>query len=213
MRKLIKLITPPIIPILIRKVNSYFKRKKLVLFDGFDSKLFKEYTLNAKIYGEYGVGQSTRWVIENTEAKIISVESNKDYLDWLSSKLSDKKRSLFIWADIGTIFDGFGRPANYDKRDNFKFYFNAIWQQNLKPDVVLIDGRFRVACFFSSILNADPGTVIIFDDYTYRPYYHIVEEVIKPFELNDRQAFFKVPNSFDKNLTMEYLNDFKYVVD
>ena len=34
-------------------------------------------------------------------------------------------------------------------------------------DCVLVDGRFRVCCFLTSLKNAEQGTRIIFDDYVY----------------------------------------------
>jgi hypothetical protein len=39
---------------------------------------------------------------------------------------------------------------------------------NVKPDLVLINSRFRLACFMHSLLAADPGTPLLFDDYTNR---------------------------------------------
>ena len=40
---------------------------KKTLFDG-DDYLFKKYLKNCKIYFEYGVGDSTIWVLENTSS-------------------------------------------------------------------------------------------------------------------------------------------------
>lgn len=40
----------------------------------------------------------------------------------------------------------------------------------------MIDGRFRVACFLYSLLCAETGTVILFDDYSLRFRYHLVED-------------------------------------
>ena len=47
--------------------------------------------------------------------------------------------------------------------------------RGLAPDLVLVDGRFRAACFLASLLFARPGAVILFDDYVDRPFYHTVE--------------------------------------
>ena len=46
------------------------------LFDG-DDKLFKLYLQDCKLYFEYGVGLSTSWVFENSNAKIIAVDTDK----------------------------------------------------------------------------------------------------------------------------------------
>ena len=47
---------------------------KGVIFDG-DDRLFKEILSDTKIYGEYGCGNSTKWVLENTNAIVKSVET------------------------------------------------------------------------------------------------------------------------------------------
>lgn len=42
-----------------------------------------------------------------------------------------------------------------------------------------------------SLLNSDPDTIIVFDDYRDRTEYHIVEKYIKPIAMCGRQALFK----------------------
>ena len=54
--------------------------------------------------------------------------------------------------------------------------------------MVLIDGRFRVACFLFSLLNAKKDSIIIFDDYMNRSEYHVVEEVLPKYEKCGRQV-------------------------
>jgi hypothetical protein len=43
----------------------------------------------------------------------------------------------------------------------------------LKPDLVLVDGRFRVACVFQALLTV-PTARILVHDFWQRPAYHIV---------------------------------------
>ena len=88
-----------------------------------------------------------------------------------------------------------------------------MWTFNLKADVILIDGRFRVASFLFSLINAKEGSIIIFDDYMNRPHYHVVEEVLEVYENFGRQAVFKVPKVFNKKLAEELLKKFIYVMD
>ena len=77
----------------------------------------------------------------------------------------------------------------------------------------MIDGRFRVACFLNSLLNADPNTIILFDDYINRPHYHIVEEFLKPTQSCGRQACFVVPKTLNKDKIKEMYNQFLIVMD
>ena len=79
--------------------------------------------------------------------------------------------------------------------------------------MILIDGRFRVACFLFSLINSKEDSTIIFDDYMNRPYYHVVEEVIQIHENCGRQAIFRVPATFNKKLARKLLNNFTYVFD
>ncbi|MDB2388614.1 hypothetical protein N9W47_05090, partial [Alphaproteobacteria bacterium] len=101
----------------------------------------------------------------------------------------------------------------YSYRNNFIDYIGAVWHFNLKADVILIDGRFRVACFIYSLLNAEEGSVIIFDDYINRSFYHVVEEIVPRFDECGRQAVFKVPKQFNINLAKKLLDKFIYVFD
>ena len=71
--------------------------------------------------------------------------------------------------------NSFGRPEDYTMRENIMKYATDIWMRKSKPNLVLVDGRFRVLCFLVSIKHCDEKTKIIFDDYVNRKYYHIVE--------------------------------------
>jgi len=69
----------------------------------------------------------------------------------------------------------------------------------LSPDLILVDGRFRVACFLASLLRGTPGTPILFDDYVGREerYAH-VERYVKPSQPLGRTMLFEVPDGLDK---------------
>ncbi len=185
-------------------------QKETILFDGDDS-LFKQYLMNCKIYFEYGVGASTSWVLENTNSKIISVDSDKKWINTID--ISNKgSRVKLNWINLGDL-QSWGRPKSYEYRQNFIDYIGKVWNSNKKADIVLIDGRFRVACFLYSVLNAKENTFIIFDDYFNRSWYHIVEEIIPIYDRCGRQAVFKVPKMFDKNFANDLLSKFIYVFD
>ena len=181
-----------------------------VLFDG-DDYLFKKYLKNCKIYFEYGVGQSTIWVLENTQCNIISVDTDKEWINKVSVS-NYKERIKINWIDLGDL-ENWGRPRTYKYRSKFIDYISNVWKFSSKADVILVDGRFRVACFLFSLLNAKTDSLIIFDDYINRSQYHVVEEILKYDERCGRQVVFKVPNVFDKALAKELLNNFIYVFD
>ena len=63
------------------------------------------------------------------------------------------------------------------------------------------------------IHNAKTNSLIIFDDYNNRPYYHIVEEIVPIYKICGRQALFKVPKFFNKKSAQKLLDNFTYVFD
>jgi len=202
-KKILKLTLPPLLmfPVFwIYRRITYLKqgarlgnsKNSNFLFDGQDS-LFKSTLLETKLYGEYGCGKSTKWVLNNTDSKILAVDTSKH---WVNEVLDDNKdnniRLDIKYIDVGeVVFMGY--PKSYNKQEVFSDYTNWIWEQSKKPDTVLIDGRFRVCCFLTSLKLADEGTRIIFDDYIGRPHYHIVEKFIDRKEICGRQCLFIVP--------------------
>ena len=64
--------------------------------------------------------------------------------------------------------------------NKWKSYVQAPWKviYNQTPDLIFIDGRFRVACaLYSIIMMRDyPKTKILIDDYLNRPEYKIIEK-------------------------------------
>lgn len=188
--------------------------KKAILKDLFEgeNELFLKYLQNSNYYGEYGSGLSTIYVSNFSTVKGISAETDILWVYKIKDNLSSESNMELIHIDLGKVLQ-FGRPESYVYKDKFKDYLNSLWVGRFKPDLVLIDGRFRVACFLTSLINAESGTHIIFDDYPSRPYYHIVEKFEKPILQNKRQAVFKVNKNYDENEIKYYLDKFEYVVD
>lgn len=200
----------PFAPKYYRHIRRRSQGRANTLFDG-DDRMFKRVVLRARVYGEYGVGASTDWVYENTNARIVAVDTS---IEWARSVLrgKDPLRISIEFADCGPLGD-WGRPLTYEFRDKFASYTEKIWTGGSKPDTVLIDGRFRVCCFLTSLLRADPGTKLIFDDYNDRIHYHVVEEVLKPVEKCGRQALFELSADFDRELAETLARDFRMVMD
>jgi hypothetical protein len=181
------------------------------LFDG-DSKLFTEYLESSAVYGEYGCGVSSVYAINFAEKATISVDTDSTWVEKVKKVV--KYNSLL---DISTVNLGeasiWGKPESYAFRENIKQYLNYIWSQKIKPDFVLIDGRFRVAAFLTTLKNANKGTIICFDDYVMRPIYHIVEEFETPLRHNSRQAIFCVNKNYDIKQLDFYIEKFEFVFD
>jgi hypothetical protein len=213
LKKIIKLFIPEIILIIKRKLLNQTKVSE-ELFNGY-SELFKKNLSSQAIYGEYGCGQSSFYVLENFDIPVYSVDSSEHWVNII--KKNSKSNNLNInYVNLGKVEEeSWGRPDDYSMRDNFIEYANDIWNRKLKPNVVLIDGRLRVLCFLVSLKRCNPGTKIIFDDYVNRKHYHIVEELIKPTSNDGRQCLFEVNdnNNIDMNKLDFLINKFNYILD
>ena len=210
-RKIIKLLLPPIIPYL---YSTIFTKINNSLFDG-DDLLFKKLVEEINIYGEYGCGLSTKWMLKNTSSKVISVDSSREWVEKVKTKKNLYKSRLIIkHIDLGRV-GSYGKPLSYIKSHNFQNYTDFIWEQTVKPKLVLIDGRFRVCCFLTSLKLADAGTKIIFDDYVNRPHYHFVEKYVSRMNECGRQCLFVVPSksSIDMDSLNKDIDFFRFVMD
>jgi hypothetical protein len=61
-----------------------------------------------------------------------------------------------------------------------------------QPDVVLVDGRFRVGCALATAFKTGREIELYFDDYKRRTQYHAVEEILGKPALIGRMARFEV---------------------
>ncbi len=183
------------------------------LFDGND-RLFKQLAVDANIYAEYGCGASTIWMANHTGCSIYGTDSSEVWLDKVRTSVVDPGRVTLHFADVGRVGD-WGRPVGYDKAENFSDYTDWVWKQGITPDLVLVDGRFRVCCFLTSLKNAGEGVHIVFDDYTDRTHYHFVERFLKPIDTCGRQAVFLVPakETVDTAELQRAIDQFRFVMD
>lgn len=165
----------------------------------------------AKCYLEYGTGGSSVSAVMARVPNIVCVESD---LSWLRA-VAYKLRSLgvaesalhFSYQNIGPT-GRWGVPVSNDEFKRWHLYPLGFWtdpERSLSPDLVLIDGRFRVACFMASLIFAKPGSVILFDDYVNRDFYHSIETFVKPEQVAGRMALFRVPKRINANAAWAHL--------
>ena len=95
------------------------------LFDG-NAMLFNKHLININIYGEYGIGHSTCWVLNNTKAKILSVDTSIEWIDKVKSKIKYHERIKIEWVDLGELGD-WGKPTSYVNRKFIYNYLESIW--------------------------------------------------------------------------------------
>jgi hypothetical protein len=131
---------------------------------------------------------------------IISVDTSKLWVDKVRNSLSNTESNLDLhYCNVGEIGD-WGTPINGERYQHFWRYTVHPWvsarKKSLQPDLVLIDGRFRVASFLYSVVASKEGTLIMFDDYFDRKKYSVVEEFCKIQEVHGRMAIFCVEKKY-----------------
>lgn len=165
---------------------------------------FKNQIAKCTCFLEYGCGGSTYYAsMVAGVPNIISVDTSKLWVDKVKHALSNSKSNLNLYyCNVGEIGD-WGTPINGDRYQHFWRYTVYPWstarKKSLEPDLVLVDGRFRVASFLYSLVAAKEGTLIMFDDYFDRKKYAVVEEFCQIKEAHGRMAVFCV----DKNYSAE----------
>jgi hypothetical protein len=164
----------------------------------------------ANSYLEFGCGLSTEFISKSYGCRIRSIDTSADWIEIVRERVRGDVELVHI--DLGPV-GAWGRPESYKFREHFVRYLEAGFEQGFDPDVILIDGRFRVACLLSSLLLASPGTKIVFDDYVMRPHYKVVEEILRPVTLSSRQAMFVRPDSIDFGQIRDLRDRFTYVMD
>ncbi len=136
---------------------------------------------NSKCYLEYGTGNSTL-LAKKLDKEFYAVESDSNFFKFL--KLNFDKN--YILVSLGVVFF-FSTPVFASIR---RFYLNKraikyasfiiekMKRDRKKPDLVLIDGRYRVLCclfIYKFLLNNQNKNIsIIIDDFQNRRYYQIL---------------------------------------
>lgn len=128
---------------------------------------------------EFGCGGSTLLAIQLEIPRITSVDSDPAWLERLRQDpqigAREREGSLtLIHGDIGPV-RGWGRPVEDKPRPEWRAYWSALDEETAKGvDIVLVDGRFRVACALNALLLLRPGALVAIHDYWNRPKYQVV---------------------------------------
>jgi hypothetical protein len=143
---------------------------------------------------EYGSGGSTVMAASMPDKVVWSVESDLAWMQgveaWFIAHPPLSEVHL-RHADVGPTGQ-WGRPKGTAKHARFHHYPLDVWDEPgfAHPDTVLIDGRFRAACFLTVAFRITRPVTVYFDDYADRPAYHVVERFGRPGATAGRMARF-----------------------
>jgi hypothetical protein len=146
---------------------------------------------------EYGSGGTTRLAAGMPGKLIFSVESDLMWALDLQAELDAAETAspvMVYHSDIGET-GKWGRPILSETNwRGFHRFALDIWDQPFfrAPDVVLIDGRLRMACLGTVMMYTDRPVTVLFDDYVNRPMYQVVERLVTPTRTIGRMAQFDI---------------------
>ena len=162
--------------------------------------LFRKAIGKATSYFEFGSGGSTVWAIQ-AGLTVKGVESDARWVDALKDKLGERCQVESV--DIGPT-GAWGYPVSMEHSENFQNYSRAIQGHDLPFDLILVDGRFRVACTIAAIQHVldhhqNPESAeILIHDFWDRPQYHAVLEFLDPVEKAETAGLFRIKPSLER---------------
>lgn len=167
----------------------------------------------AGVIVEYGSGGSTVLAGDMPGKVVFAVESDKAWAagmaGWFAAHPPRAEVHLHP-VDIGPTKD-WGAPVTDRGWRRYHQYPLSVWDRAdfRHPDVVLIDGRFRVACLLTVLYRITRPVVVLFDDYLRREAYHLVEQDVKPVAMVGRMARFElVPRAFPMDGLARFIDCF-----
>lgn len=160
-------------------------------------------------YAEFGTGGSTLLAVRQGFEAVVGVESDPA---WLASVLRNEDvaaevaagRCTLVHGNIGKV-GNWGSPVDREQVRRWPRYIAAMWEawdrRGSFPDIVLVDGRFRVPCCLSVALMAaaragqGPAPLVMIHDVTDRrpnyqrvfDFFHLEEQAESLCVLSPRQ--------------------------
>ena len=159
-----------------------------------EADLLRERYAATDVILEYGSGGSTVLAASLPGRVVQSVESDAAWAQslgrWFDANPPLREVRLHH-ADIGPT-RRWGQPEGQASWASFHAYPLGVWDREdfIHPDLVLIDGRFRAACFLATLFRIERPVTVLWDDYEGRPAYHEVERYARPSRMCGRMAVF-----------------------
>ena len=192
---------------------DFVSAASIPLMSDVEIRFLDEILSKADAYLEFGIGNSTLFALDHQNLGCVKgIESSKEWLEMLvkdpsiSAAMATGRLEL-VHVDIGPTKKN-GYPRGDSDEAEWKEYSNQTFSscgQAAQHRVVLVDGRFRVACFLKMLKSMAPEdlkrTQILIHDYN-RQYYHVIEEFAELVESHGRLALFqgKKPDASEVHL-------------
>lgn len=168
---------------------------------------YLEMVSSCQNYLEFGSGSSTI-VVAGIGKPLTTVESSPKFLSFVESRCrhirpdSPVSSMNFVHGDIGET-GPWGRPIfpSHKRPQRWRNYPLAPWIElggTYRADLVLVDGRFRVACALALVLHQkDTDWDLLVDDFSDRPEYSPIAEFAQLRGVSGRMAHFHPKHDVD----------------
>lgn len=140
--------------------------------------LYDEMLSKGSVYFEFGLGGSTLFAAQHSNLHhITAVDSSTSWITKVKSEAPiaagiQRGRISIVHVDLGPV-GAYGYPIHRDAARE-REYSKAILGTTPAPDVVLVDGRYRVACALRTVLSAVqngwPHLILMIHDYERQEY-------------------------------------------
>jgi hypothetical protein len=150
--------------------------------------MFESYLGKAQVYLEFGSGGSTLAACRQANiTNVAFVESDPWwYHHVLDSIKCDNLSVIPFFCDMNVLANNWGHPGPGCTESQMRAYTDVGLIPGLPPlaqiDMILVDGRFRVACCLKLFSSLSDNCVLLFDDFYPRKYYQIVLDFFQIIE-------------------------------
>ena len=185
--------------------------KGIPRMDNSEIAFLQTYLLKSENVFEFGCGGSTIFISNNQNIKNIhSVDSDIDWINKVKEDLPKKTKLRYI--DINADSHNWGHPKDHSKIDDWPKYSSALLKiRNFFPDLILVDGRFRVACALKSISRMKKDSYLMIHDYTLihqrvENYFNIVDKARNLYVFNKK-------NNINERELKKDIKRYEYICD
>ena len=141
----------------------------------------------------------------------ISVESDRFYAAAVRGALPSPEKAIIVVPRMG-ITGEWGMPLLGKERKGPRYVCAPFGElRNAFPDLIFVDGRYRVACVLECAREAAAAkktATVLMDDYEGRPAYHVLEQFLgKPERIGRAASFIVGENPVSHEDVRSHFND------
>jgi hypothetical protein len=135
---------------------------------------YRRHLTTARAVLEYGAGGSTVLAAQSGVASLYTVDTDPAWLATVQAhpavaRMITSGKATLAHIDLGET-KRWGKPRNKLGFWRWPRYAARPWLDGFRPDLVLVDGRFRVSCIMRALRDGGEGIKIAVHDFQRRHY-------------------------------------------